>query len=106
MTSTLKDFNKARASFMRKASAPHVSPLAFKLAYLIAYKYMNAENWTARPSQETLAHDLGRAEVRTVQRHARRLASAWAGRRPRTRTEPLQHLLDRSRRKGGTNVAY
>ena len=67
MTSTPKDFNKARASFMRRASAPHVSPFALKLAYLIAFKHMDSKTRTARPSQETLARDLN-IEERSVRR--------------------------------------
>jgi hypothetical protein len=70
MTSTNtqpSNLNAIRAAFMRRASAPDISPTALKLAYLIAYKYMNNETGTARPSQDALARDL-RASVRTVQR--------------------------------------
>ena len=62
-----ENLNKTRAAFMRRASAPNVNPFALKLAYIIAYKYLNAETATARPSQETLACDLG-CDPRTVQR--------------------------------------
>jgi Helix-turn-helix domain len=62
-----KSFNQIRAAFMRRASAPNVSPFAMKLGYLIAYKYMNANTRTARPSQETLAADLN-VSIRTVRR--------------------------------------
>jgi Bifunctional DNA primase/polymerase, N-terminal len=58
---------RARAAFMRRASASHISPFALKRAYLLAFKYLNSEARTARPSQDTLARDLG-VSVRTVQR--------------------------------------
>ena len=51
-------FNQIRAAFMQRASAPNVAPFALKLAYVIAFKYMNRETQTARPAQETLARDL------------------------------------------------
>ena len=60
-------FNKLRVAFMERASAPTVPPHALKLAYLIAFKYMNRKTMTARPAQETLARDLN-VSVRTVQR--------------------------------------
>jgi hypothetical protein len=62
-----KDFNKTRSAFMRRASAPNVTPFALKLAYVVAFKYMNRETQTARPAQETLAADLN-VSIRTVQR--------------------------------------
>ena len=62
-----KDFNRIRAAFMQRASAPKVPHAAFKLGWLIAYRYMNRESGTARPAQETLARDLN-VSVRTVQR--------------------------------------
>jgi hypothetical protein len=62
------DLNTIRAAFMRRASAPHISAFALKLAYLLAYKHMDIESRTARLSQETLARDLGDVTVRTVQR--------------------------------------
>jgi hypothetical protein len=61
------NLNTLRAGFMRRASAPDISATALKLAYLIAYKYMNNDTGTARPSQDTLARDLA-VSVRTVQR--------------------------------------
>jgi hypothetical protein len=67
MTDTAESFNKVRAAFMQRVSAPRVTPFALKLAYLIAFKYMNRESRTARPAQETLARDLN-VSVRTVQR--------------------------------------
>lgn len=67
MTSAPKDLNKIRAAFMRRASAPNIPHAAFKLAWVIAFKYMNGETQTARPAQETLAADLN-VSVRTVQR--------------------------------------
>ena len=51
-------FNQVRAAFMRRASAPNVTPFALKLAYVLAFKYMNRETGIARPAQETLARDL------------------------------------------------
>ena len=96
MTSTPKDFNKARASFMRRASAPHVSPFALKLAYLIAFKHMDSKTRTARP----IAGDAGaRSQYRGTlcPQAARRSAALGAGDRPRKRTGPRRHLLDRSR---------
>jgi hypothetical protein len=60
-------FNKLRVAFMERVSAPNVPPHALKLAYLIAYRYMNRKTWTAYPPQERLAHDLN-VSVRTVQR--------------------------------------
>jgi hypothetical protein len=64
---TQADFNKIRAAFMQRVSAPHILPHAFKLAWLLAYRYMNRETLTARPAQETLARDLN-VSIRTVQR--------------------------------------
>jgi hypothetical protein len=52
---------------MQRVSAPHIAPHALKLAYLIAFKYMNKETGTARPAQDSLARDLN-VSVRTVQR--------------------------------------
>ena len=52
------DLNKTRAAFMQRASVPNINPFALKLAYLLAFKYMNRETGTARPAQETLACDL------------------------------------------------
>src|SRR5262249_55831538 len=66
---TIASFNKIRAAFMQRASSPHILPLALKLAYLIAFKYMNRESRMAYPPQETLARDLG-----VSIRHVRRLA--------------------------------
>ena len=58
MTAAAESFNQVRAAFMRRASAPNVTPFALKLAYLLAFKYMNRESGIARPAQETLARDL------------------------------------------------
>ena len=96
MTSTATgDLTTLRAAFM--PSAPHVSPFALKLAYLIAFKYMNVKTGTARPSQDTLAARSQRRQVRTVQRMLDILRPLGLVHRPRTRTEPVEHLLDRSR---------
>jgi hypothetical protein len=64
---TAQELNKIRAAFMQRASAPNIPPHALKLAYLIAFKYMNRKTWSARPAQETLARDLN-VSVRTFQR--------------------------------------
>ena len=64
----IASFNKIRAAFMQRASAPHITPYALKLAYLIAFKYMNRESGVAGPAQETLAADL-----KVTDRHVRRL---------------------------------
>ena len=61
------EFNKLRAAFMHRASAPNIPHAVFKVAWLIAYRYMNRETRTARPSQTTLAADLA-VSIRTVQR--------------------------------------
>ncbi|KWV50484.1 hypothetical protein AS156_14255 [Bradyrhizobium macuxiense] len=66
-TSTAADFNKTRAAFMEHVSARDIPAQALKLAYLIAFKYMNRESRDARPSQDRLADDLA-VTVRTVQR--------------------------------------
>jgi hypothetical protein len=63
-----QDFNKTRAAFMQRASAPHVPPIAFKLAYLIAFKYLNRKTGTTFVAQDTLARDLKLSD-----RHVRRL---------------------------------
>jgi hypothetical protein len=65
---TSADFNKTRAAFMRRVSAPDITPYALKLAYLIAFKYMNRESQTAFVGQDTLANDL-----KVSDRHVRRL---------------------------------
>jgi hypothetical protein len=65
--STGTDHNKVRAAFMRRASAPHVHPYAFKLAYMIGFKYMNRETRVAFVGQETLARDLN-VSTRTIKR--------------------------------------
>ena len=62
-----REQSDARIAFLRRASGPDIPALAFKLAYLIAFKYMNQKTWTAFPSQETLSKDLP-ADVRTVRR--------------------------------------
>ena len=61
------NINKTRIAFMERASAPNIPPHAFKLAWLIAYRYMNRKTWTAYPPQERFARDLN-VSVRTVQR--------------------------------------
>jgi hypothetical protein len=64
---TSQEFNRIRIAFMQRVSAPSIPAVAFKLGWLIAFKYMNCETRVAYPAQETLAADLG-TSVRTVQR--------------------------------------
>jgi hypothetical protein len=59
------DLNAVRAAFMQRASAPHINPFAFKLAYLIAFKYLSRESRTTFVAQQTLARDLN-VTTRTV----------------------------------------
>src|SRR5262245_16821404 len=66
------DLNKTRAAFMQRSSAPNVPPHALKLAYLLAFKYMNRRTRIAFVGQETLGRDLN-VSVRTVQRLLGRL---------------------------------
>jgi hypothetical protein len=66
-TTGRKSLNEVRAAFMQRIAAPSIPPHALKLAYLIAFKYLNRQTWTARPAQDTLAADLN-VSVRTVQR--------------------------------------
>lgn len=63
-----KDFSKLRFAFIERASGRGVPALALKLAYLIAFKYMNRDTAEAFPSQATLAVDLGCTDrtVRTM----------------------------------------
>jgi hypothetical protein len=68
MTAAAESFNQVRAAFMRRASAPNVTPFALKLAYVLAFKYMNRESRTAFVAQDTLAHDLN-----VTERHVRRM---------------------------------
>ncbi len=67
MTAT-QEFNRARAAFMRRASAPELPAAALKLAYLLAYKHMDSKTGTvSRRAHEELARDLN-TSVRSVQR--------------------------------------
>src|SRR6516225_2460146 len=61
------ELNSIRTAFLQRVAAPSIPHAAFKLAWLLAFKYMNRETQTARPAQATLAHDLN-VSVRTVQR--------------------------------------
>jgi hypothetical protein len=62
-----KDFNKLRADFVVRARAPELAASVFKLAHLIAYKYMNGETEKTRyVGQDEMAADLN-ATARTVQ---------------------------------------
>ena len=65
--SASKDFNKARALFMKRASAPELAPSVLKLAYLIAFTHMDSDKETARVGQKRLAADL-KVTVRAVQK--------------------------------------
>ena len=102
-TKTISDLNKIRAAFMQRASAPNIPHAAFKLGWLIAYRYMNRESGTAFVAQETLARDLN-VTSRTVQTSARHPAAARTCHRARPRTEPAAPIG--LIRKGGTGVAY
>jgi DNA-binding transcriptional ArsR family regulator len=62
-----KDFNKTRAAFMQNISGANIPPLAFKLGYLLMYRYANHKTQLCYPSQTTLAADLG-VSIRTIQR--------------------------------------
>ena len=62
------EFSKTRAAFMQLASAPELSPFVLKLAYLIAFKYMNKETGMAIIRQETLALDL-KVQERSVRNY-------------------------------------
>jgi hypothetical protein len=68
--SASKEFNKTRALFMKRASAPELPASLLKLAYLIAFAHMDGNTETAIVGQETLADELD-VEVR----HVRRLLS-------------------------------
>jgi len=61
------ELNSIRTAFLQRVAAPSIPHAAFKLAWLLAFKYMNRETQTARPAQATLAHDLN-VSIRTVQR--------------------------------------
>jgi hypothetical protein len=60
--SASKEFNKARAAFMRRASAPELPASALKLAYIIAYKEMDVETQSTFRSQKALATALNAKE--------------------------------------------
>jgi hypothetical protein len=65
--SASKDFNKARALFMKRASGPEFPASVLKLAYLIAFTHMDSETETARVGQLRLAADL-KVTTRAVQK--------------------------------------
>jgi hypothetical protein len=65
--SASKEFNKARALFMKRASAPELPASVLKLAYLIAYTHMDSDSETARVGQKRLAADL-KVTIRAVQK--------------------------------------
>ena len=60
-------FNKVRARFMARVSAPERSPFALKLAYIIAFKRMNRDTQVLFIGLDELAKELGTNE-RTVRR--------------------------------------
>jgi hypothetical protein len=66
-TQGASNFNKVRSAFMQRVSAPNITPFALKLAYVIAFKYMNVKTKLAYPAQETLARDLN-VDERTIRR--------------------------------------
>ena len=71
---TPADLNKTRAAFMQRISAPSIPPHALKLAYLIAFKYMDVKTQaTIYISQKALADELGGKEQRTIRNLLRRL---------------------------------
>ena len=56
MTSTApKAFNKIRAAFMQRPSAPNINPFALKLAYLIAFQVYESR----KPDRAPGAGDAG-----------------------------------------------
>jgi hypothetical protein len=67
MSTASKEFNLVRAAFMRRASAPELPASALKLAYVIAFKEMDAERQSTYRRQETLAAALN-VDERTVRR--------------------------------------
>jgi len=64
---TPQEFNRIRIAFMQRLSAPSVPAVAFKLGWLIAYKYMNRETRVAYPPHPRLAADLG-CSISTIKR--------------------------------------
>lgn len=66
--SASKEFNKARALFMSRASAPELPASALKLAYLIAFKYMNSTAEMTRPVYQQQMADHLDVTIRQVQR--------------------------------------
>jgi hypothetical protein len=66
-TTTAADLNKTRAAFMQRVSAPNIPPHAFKLAWLIGYRYINRDTRVTFVAQATIARDLN-VSVRSVQR--------------------------------------
>jgi hypothetical protein len=63
------EFNKLRARFMARVSAPEISALALKLAYVIAYKRMNTETRVLFIDQRELCREIGIGDhPRTIRR--------------------------------------
>lgn len=62
------EFNKIRARFMKRASAPYIPAGALKLAYLIAFEHMDKERRIAFVGQQKLADELGGFSIRGVQK--------------------------------------
>ena len=56
---TKEEFNKLRAAFMRRASAPELSASALKLAYVIAFKLIDTRDQTLVVGQDRLAKETG-----------------------------------------------
>jgi hypothetical protein len=65
MSASKEEFNKARAAFMRRASAPELPASVLKLAYIIAYKEIDVDTQSTFRKQTTLATALN-ADERTV----------------------------------------
>jgi hypothetical protein len=66
--SASKDFNKARALFMARVSAPEIPAMALKLAYVIAYKRMNTDTQVLFIGQPELCREIGVKDPRTIRR--------------------------------------
>ena len=82
-----------RRAFIFRAAAPNISPAAFKMAWLLCYKYGN-KHGVICPGQDTLAADIGVSE-----RHVRRLQQELE-------TVGLRNNLRPGPRKGTTISRY
>jgi hypothetical protein len=64
--SSKADFNKLRARFMARVSAPEIPAMALKLAYVIAFKRMNTETRVLFIDQRELCQETGIKNPRTI----------------------------------------